>query len=237
MGAAGEEMAVLEGATGIYRNKDGQNGVGQVQIVIDGMTASGKTTAVRFLAQELGLKVMPEEFRDQYDLLRRYTGNAKWCLPMQLNFLVTRYAQYLVASESHDYILDRSIYSDKVYADFYYQQGQLDGNAYEGYVTLHNHLMREIKPPRCILFLKCSLPVILERIRKRGRQDEIALGEEYWRNLYTAYERHIDEQMRRISQEHCLVVDTSRTDWIGCKADRDDLIRSLRGMLRERTAC
>ena len=97
--------------------------VGQVQIIVEGMTASGKSTTVELLARRLGLAVMPEEFRDQYDLLRRFHYERRWAFPMQLNFLVTRFAQYLCASEDTVHILDRSIFGDKIYAALYHRLG------------------------------------------------------------------------------------------------------------------
>ena len=53
------------------------------------------STIVNLLSERLGFKVMPEEFRDQHDLLSRFHHDRKWAFPMQLNFLVTRFAQYL----------------------------------------------------------------------------------------------------------------------------------------------
>ena len=97
--------------------------MGQIQIIVEGMTASGKSTIVNLISERLGFKIMPEEFRDPLDLLSRFHHDTRWAFPMQLNFLVTRFAQYLCASEENDYILDRSIFGDKVYAMLYYRKG------------------------------------------------------------------------------------------------------------------
>ena len=104
--------------------------MGRVRIVVEGMTASGKSTVVDLLAERLGLKVMPEEFRDQYDLLRRFHHERRWAFPMQLNFLVTRFAQYLCATEEESYVLDRSIFGDKIYATLYHRLGYFSDSQY-----------------------------------------------------------------------------------------------------------
>ncbi|MBQ9403747.1 MAG: deoxynucleoside kinase, partial [Synergistaceae bacterium] len=64
--------------------------MGQIQIIVEGMTASGKSTIVNLLSERLGFKIMPEEFRDPNDLLGRFHHDRRWAFPMQLNFLVTR---------------------------------------------------------------------------------------------------------------------------------------------------
>ena len=112
--------------------------MGQIQIIVEGMTASGKSTIVNLLSERLGFKVMPEEFRDQHDLLSRFHHDRKWAFPMQLNFLVTRFAQYLCASEEEQYILDRSIFGDKVYATLYYKQGYFRDSQFGCYLTLYD---------------------------------------------------------------------------------------------------
>ena len=68
--------------------------MGQIQIIVEGMTASGKSTIVSLLSERLGFDIMPEEFRDPLDLLGRFHyDHQKWAFPMQLNILVTRFAQ------------------------------------------------------------------------------------------------------------------------------------------------
>ncbi|ACB84271.1 deoxynucleoside kinase [Natranaerobius thermophilus] len=175
--------------------------MGQVPIVVDGMTGSGKTTLVNHLANELNLEVMPEEFRDPYNLLYRFADDVKWCYPMQLNFLMTRYIQYTVASEHENYILDRSIYSDPVYAKLYYNMGYLSEKQYDNYLNFYDSLEEDIKEPKCMIILNCSFDEIMRRIVDRGRSDELKLSKEgYWWPLYQAYQEHVDKLLTQ--QDH-----------------------------------
>lgn len=166
--------------------------MGQIQIIVEGMTASGKSTIVNLLSERLGFKVMPEEFRDSHDLLSRFHHDRKWAFPMQLNFLVTRFAQYLCASEENNYILDRSVFGDKVYATLYYNQGYFKDSQFGCYLTLYDSLLRYVKTPRLLILTRCPFDEIMRRIKMRGRQDEIDAGEEYWKLLYNAYEPFLD---------------------------------------------
>ena len=156
------------------------------------MTASGKSTVVNLLSERLGFQVMPEEFRDPLDLLSRFHHDRKWAFPMQLNFLVTRFAQYLCASEENNYILDRSVFGDKVYALLYYRNGYFRDSQLGCYLTLYDSLLHSVKAPRLFVLVRCSFNEIMRRIHDRGRQDEIDAGESYWRGLYDAYMPFLD---------------------------------------------
>ena len=166
--------------------------MGQIQIIVEGMTASGKSTIVSLLSERLGFDVMPEEFRDPLDLLGRFHHDRKWAFPMQLNFLVTRFAQYLCASEKDNYILDRSIFGDKVYAMLYYKDRYFRDSQLGCYLTLYDSLLRYVKAPKLFVIVRCKFDEIMRRIHSRGRQDEIDAGEEYWRSLYDAYMPFLD---------------------------------------------
>lgn len=184
--------------------------MGQVQVVVDGMTGSGKTTITNILPEKLNLRVMPEEFRDAYDLLNKFSQDKKWCFPMQLNFLVTRYLQYKVASEANDYILDRSIFSDPVYAQLYYKRGYLNEEEYNQYLSLYNTLTSNLTEPKCLLLLNCSFTEIMDRIYKRDREDELRLGEDYWRALYDAYQDHLNHLQKTF--DNCIYLNTEEFD-------------------------
>ena len=166
--------------------------MGQIQIIGEGMTASGKSTIVNLLSKRLGFEVMPEEFRDPLDLLGRFHHDTRWAFPMQLNFLVTRFAQYLCASEKDNYILDRSVFGDKVYAKMYYDLGYFHDSQFGCYLTLYDSLLRYVKLPKLLILVRCPFDEIMRRIHSRGRQDEIDAGEQYWRNLYDAYMPFLD---------------------------------------------
>lgn len=166
--------------------------MGQIQIIVEGMTASGKSTIVSLLSERLGFDVMPEEFRDPLDLLGRFHHDRKWAFPMQLNFLVTRFAQYLCASEKDNYILDRSIFGDKVYAMLYYKDRYFRDSQLGCYLTLYDSLLRYVKAPKLFVIVRCKFDEIMRRIHSRGRQDEIDAGESYWRSLYDAYMPFLD---------------------------------------------
>ncbi|MDR1741825.1 MAG: deoxynucleoside kinase [Synergistaceae bacterium] len=188
--------------------------MGQIQIIVEGMTASGKSTVVNLLARRMKFDVMPEEFRDQYDLLSRFHHERRWAFPMQLNFLVTRFSQYMCASEESNYILDRSLFGDKVYAGLYYKLGYFRDSQFGCYLTLYDSLLRYVKPPHLLILVYCPFDEIMRRIKERGRDDEIAAGSDYWRALYDAYAPFLDFVKSEIDIPNFLILDLSDPEFI-----------------------
>lgn len=205
--------------------------MGQVRLIVEGMTASGKTTTVDLVSRRLGLSVMPEEFRDPYDLLRRFHHDRTWALPMQLQFLVTRFAQYLCASEEDRYVLDRSVFGDRIYAGLYHRLGYFTDRQFQTYLDLYHSLLGNLCPPRLILVLKCPLETVLERIRRRGREDELAAGEDYWRALHQAYEGFLPHLKDEKPAIPTLVLDTGSVNLVEDREAMDAFLADLRERL------
>ena len=204
--------------------------MGQIQIIVEGMTASGKSTIVNLLSERLGFKIMPEEFRDPLDLLSRFHHDNRWAFPMQLNFLVTRFAQYMCASEEEEYILDRSIFGDKVYAMLYYRQGTFKDSQLGCYLTLYDSLLRYVKKPRLLVLVRC-----MRRIHDRGRQDEIDAGVEYWKSLYDAYMPFLDFMKSELADDlNCIELDLSDPAFIHTPSMVDSFLANVKSYFPER---
>ena len=209
--------------------------MGQIQIIVEGMTASGKSTIVNLLSERLGFKIMPEEFRDPLDLLSRFHRDNRWAFPMQLNFLVTRFAQYMCASEEEEYILDRSIFGDKVYAMLYYRQGTFKDSQLGCYLTLYDSLLRYVKKPRLLVLVRCGFEEIMRRIHDRGRQDEIDAGVEYWKSLYDAYTPFLDFMKSELADDlNCIELDLSDPAFIHTPSMVDSFLANVKSYFPER---
>ena len=207
--------------------------MGRVRIVVEGMTASGKSTVVDLLAERLGLKVMPEEFRDQYDLLRRFHHERRWAFPMQLNCLVTRFAQYLCATEEESYVLDRSIFGDKIYATLYHRLGYFSDSQYGMYLTLYDNMIRHLVMPDLLVVLHCPFGEIMRRILLRGREDEIRAGEPYWRELYNAYSHFLEVVRSEVATPRVIELDLSDPGFIRSPDRIDAFLADVRRMLND----
>jgi len=121
----------------------------RVQMVVDGMTGVGKTTLVDILARELDLTPFKEIFEDENNLLHKFFyDRERWCFPMQVNFLNHRFKQYKDATLLNSAVMDRSIYSDPVFAGMYREIGYLSPEEYNVYQSLLGNMLEHLTLPK-----------------------------------------------------------------------------------------
>jgi len=193
----------------------------RVQIVVDGMTGVGKTTLVNILAKELDLKPFNEIFEDENKLLHKFFyDRERWCFPMQVNFLNHRFKQYKIASLLNSAVMDRSIYSDSIFANMYKEIGYLTPEEYNVYQSLLSNMLEHLTPPQLIVYLRVSVREAIRRIRKRGRPDELEVEDSYWKRLHSFYEK----QYSNYKLTHLLLIEVDDLDFVKFKNHRAIII-------------
>jgi deoxyadenosine/deoxycytidine kinase len=188
-----------------------------INIVVDGTTGVGKTSLIKLLTEEFGYIAYNEIFRDENNLLERFfTEGNRWCFPMQISFLNHRYIQYKEASYLNNTIMDRSIYSDPIFAGMYLKEGNMSSEEHSVYTSLFNSLTSSLTPPELVIYLDVTAGEAIRRIRGRGREDELLMPEEYWLNLHEGYSNYY----RNYSSSPLLKIDVTQLDYVNRENDR-----------------
>ena len=196
-----------------------------VSMVIDGMTGVGKSSLLDILVDELDLRPVREIFRDENDLLGKFSNQgSRWCFPMQISFLNNRYGQYKEAGRLKNTIMDRSIYSDPIFADLYHSTGTMEPEEYFVYKSLFRSLVEALKPPRLVVYLDVSAEEAIKRIKQRGREDELKMPESYWRDLHQVYTQYYENY--RLSP--LLRVDVTGLDFVNNLKHRQSVIKLIK---------
>jgi deoxyadenosine/deoxycytidine kinase len=90
-------------------------------------------------------------------------------------------------------IQDRSIYEDaEVFARNLYVQGNMSDRDYGTYRSLYLTLAETLQPPDMVIYLRASVPTLLQRIALRNRDYEQSIAPAYLENLNGLYEGWID---------------------------------------------
>ena len=114
-----------------------------------------------------------------------YNNMERYAFSLQIFLLNERYEQIeKITSLS---ISDRSIYEDQIFCNVLYKNGKIEQREYDCYVKTRNKLIKNIKPPIKLIYLKCSPETAFERIKNRVRKEESNISFEYIKDLSNGY--------------------------------------------------
>jgi len=196
-------------------------------LAIAGNIGAGKTELTNRLSAELGWMAYYEPVIENPYLDPFYRDMPRWSFHLQIYFLSERFkAQVEIGKSSLPFIQDRTIYEDaEIFARTLHQQGSMTEVDYRNYVALFECMVSFLRRPDLILYLKASPEALMDRIARRGRPSERAIGIDYIARLNRAYE----EWMERARHEmEVLEIDTERVPLQGDAAAFSQLVLDLK---------
>ncbi len=194
-------------------------------IAIEGVIGVGKTTLTQLLAERLGAESLQEVVEDNPFLPLFYQDPSRYAFKVQVYFLLSRYKQLLPLAQPS--LFARGVVADYLFdKDAIFAAMNLSGAEWDLYNDLYTSLSPKIPTPDLTIYLRAPLPVILERIRRRGRVFEKQIDPEYLGRLGEFYERHF------AAYPHPLwVIDTQEFNFAEREADRDWVVRYVQERL------
>jgi deoxyadenosine/deoxycytidine kinase len=189
-----------------------QNSSSNMFVVVAGNIGSGKTTLTNKLSERLSWKPYFESVSDNPYLADFYSDMSRWSFPLQIYFLTHRFKTHkMIENGLASSIQDRSIYEDaNIFARALYEQGDLTKRDYDNYVTLYQSMIEYLNPPTLTIFLRRSVPKLVERIQLRGRDYEKAIPVEY----LTRLNKYYDDWYNSYNLGKSLVVNTDELDFL-----------------------
>lgn len=165
-------------------------------IAIAGNIGAGKTTLTRMLARYYGWEPRFESVTYNPYLEDYYTDIPRWSFCLETYFLKERFKDLLAIQQTtHTIVQDRSLYEGVfVFVRNNYLRGDLSERDYETYMELFNNLKGLIRLPDMLIYLRKSVPVLIEQIQKRGRDYEQRMQIDYLKDLNERYEEFIFQQ-------------------------------------------
>lgn len=164
-------------------------------IAVAGNIGVGKSTLVELLSQKLGYMPFYEPVAENPYLADFYEDMPAWGFHSQIYFLMRRlriHRQLLDVDGS--VIQDRSVYEDaEIFAHNLYLQDAINDRDYETYRELYQVLVEFLPPPDLVVYLRASVPTLLNRIAKRGRDYERTINAGYLSDLNELYESWIQD--------------------------------------------
>lgn len=164
-----------------------------MHIAIAGNIGSGKTTLTELLAKHYRWESHFEDVDDNPYLNDFYREMQRWSFNLQIYFLNSRFNQILdIRNNKKSVIQDRTIYEDAyIFAPNLHAMGLMTTRDFENYFSLFNLMDKFIQPPDLLIYLRASVPTLVQQIQNRGREYEEAIRLDYLKRLNERYEAWI----------------------------------------------
>jgi len=164
-------------------------------VAVAGNIGVGKSTLVEKLCITLGCTPFYEPVTENPYLADFYRDMRSWAFHSQIFFLTHRLrSHHALSLHASSVIQDRSVYEDaEIFAHNLYLQGHIHPRDYQTYRELYQTLVEFLPPPDLVIYLRASVPTLLNRIARRGREYERSIPADYLSSLNILYENWISE--------------------------------------------
>jgi deoxyadenosine/deoxycytidine kinase len=167
--------------------------MGKYFVLVAGNIGAGKTSLTEILGEQLDWQTAYESVVDNPYLADFYQDMRQWAFHLQVFFLGHRAEQHMnLARASNSAIIDRSIYEDaEIFARAALKLGTITERDYWTYRKIFDLVIATLPSPDLLLYLRTPVPVLMDRIRARGREMEKSITDEYLQLLDSLYEEWI----------------------------------------------
>jgi len=192
---------------------------------IAGNIGAGKTSLTELLSKHYGWEAHFEDVIDNPYLDDFYNHMERWSFNLQIYFLNSRFRQLDSFSNTNkNFIQDRTIYEDAhIFAPNLHAMGLMNKRDFNNYQSLFGIMESMIEGPDILIYLRSSIPNLVHKIHKRGREYENSISIEYLSRLNERYEAWVSTY----SKGKLLVVDVDKIDFVENKADLGSVIQKI----------
>jgi deoxyadenosine/deoxycytidine kinase len=198
-------------------------------VLVAGNIGTGKTSLTERIGGRLGWRTAFEAVADNPYLADFYADMRQWSFHLQVFFLGHRAEQHLaLANSPESAIADRSIYEDAhIFARVLHHLGNLNERDYQSYRAVFDLVVAGLPHPDLLLYLRAPVPVLLDRIQRRGRSIESGITADYLTLLDTFYE----EWMESFSLCPVLRIRTADLDFVHQPQHLDIVVHRIQDRL------
>ncbi len=176
-------------------------------IAVEGPIGVGKTTLALRLAKYAQARLVLEEFTDNPFLREFYRDRRRVAFQTQVYFLIARFKQQEALRQQD--LFSRGVVSDYLFAkDRIFAYLNLSDHELQLYEKIYELIRPALLKPDLVVYLQARPEVLMDRLRRRGRDFEAGIQTHYLAELMRAYNSfffHYDESP-------LLVVETSEVD-------------------------
>jgi len=196
-----------------------------MHVAIAGNIGAGKTTLTKLLAKHYKWEAQLEDVVDNHNLDDFYNQMERWRFKLQVYFLNSRFRQVLQIHKSgKEIIQDRTIYEDAhIFAPNLHAMGLMTNRDFNNYSSLFELMESLVKGPDLLIYLRSSIPNLVNQIHKRGRDYENSISIDYLSRLNERYEAWI----HGYDKGKLLIIDVDNLDFVDNPEDLGSIINKI----------
>ena len=191
-------------------------------VTIEGNIGAGKTTLANLLSKHYNAKLILEEFADNPFLPKFYESPEQYAFPLELFFMAERYKQLKDLLQTKD-MFQQSTVSDYLFTKcLLFAKVNLPDEEFRLYQKLFEIINPQILQPDILIYLHSPVNKLQENIKKRNRQYEQSIPNDYLFTLQETYTQYIKQHNIKT-----LFVDTRNADFLGNEKHLQVIIDAL----------
>ncbi len=182
-------------------------------VTIEGNIGAGKTTLAHLLSKHYNARIVLEEFAENPFLPKFYESPEQYAFPLELFFMAERYKQLKDLLQTKDMFQQITI-SDYLFTKcLLFAKVNLPDEEFRLYQKLFDIINPQIIQPDILIYLHTPVVRLQENIKKRNRQYEQGIPNDYLFSLQETYTQYIKQHNIKT-----LFVDASNADFLGNEA-------------------
>lgn len=179
-------------------------------ITVEGNIGAGKTTLAHLLSKKLNSRLILEEFADNPFLPKFYDNPQQYAFPLELFFMAERYKQLKDMLHIKD-MFQHTTVSDYLFTKcLLFAKVNLPEEEFRLYQKLFDIIHQQLIFPDILIYLHAPVQRLQQNIKKRNREYEQSIPDEYLFNIQETYTSYIKQHNIKT-----IFIDASNADFLG----------------------
>ncbi|WP_194766900.1 2-amino-4-hydroxy-6-hydroxymethyldihydropteridine diphosphokinase [Tamlana sp. I1] len=192
-------------------------------IAIEGNIGAGKTSLSTKIAHDYNAKLILERFADNPFLPKFYEDGARYAFTLEMSFLADRYQQISEDLSQLDLFKDFIVSDYDVFKSLIFSKITLQGDEFNLYRKLFYLMYKELRKPDLYVYLHQNTEQLQQNIKKRGRDFEQNIANDYLEKINTGYLEFLKTQ----TEFNVKIIDVSNRDFVENRADYLWILREI----------
>ncbi|MDN3494134.1 2-amino-4-hydroxy-6-hydroxymethyldihydropteridine diphosphokinase [Winogradskyella bathintestinalis] len=184
-------------------------------IAIEGNIGAGKTSLTNKIARDFNAKLILERFADNAFLPKFYKEPERYAFTLEMSFLADRYQQISDDLSQLDLFKDFVVSDYDVYKSLIFSKITLPEDEFRLYRKLFYQVYKDIAKPDLYIYLYQNTERLQANIKKRGRNYEKDIKDDYLEKINTGYLEFLKNQQ----DMNVKIIDISEKDFVKSRED------------------